>query len=118
MNLILFRPGYRPTATLEKWRIRAALETRCFRIAGNLPQLSAAEPSFCPASPGNWSDEMPTGVMIMKFGKALFARFGLFAPKQACPDLFDLRLQRIGRRERLHDVRRGLFRNPPSPLAI
>ena len=54
----------------------------------------------------------------MKFGKALFARFGLFAPKHACPDLFDLRLQRIGRRERLHDVRRGLFRNPPSPLAI
>ena len=47
-----------------------------------------------------------------------FARFGLFAHKDAGPDQFDLRLQRIGRRERLHLVRPLLFRNQPSPLAV
>ena len=53
----------------------------------------------------------------MKLGKALFARFGLFARKDAGPDQFDLRLQRIGRRERCHDCASLLFRNQSSPLA-
>ena len=53
----------------------------------------------------------------MKLGKALFARFGLFAPHDAGPDHFDLRLQRIGRRERVRHAMPGLFRNQPSPLA-
>ena len=54
----------------------------------------------------------------MKLGKALFARFGLFAHKQVGPDQFDLRLQRIGRREKVCKGTAMLFRNRPSPLAI
>lgn len=54
----------------------------------------------------------------MKLGKALFARFGLFAQKEAGPDQFDLRLQRIGRREQVRNGATALFRNQPSPLAI
>ena len=46
----------------------------------------------------------------MKLGKSLFARFGLFARKVEAPDLFDLRLERIGVRERRCTVRRGVFR--------
>lgn len=53
----------------------------------------------------------------MKFGKALLARFGLFARKEAAPDQFDLRLQRIGRRERVQMPHLALFRNQLSPLA-
>lgn len=47
----------------------------------------------------------------MKFGKALFARFGLFAQKQAAPDLFDLRLQRSSMREQRRTVQTALFRS-------
>lgn len=46
----------------------------------------------------------------MKFGKALFARFGLFAQKEATPDLFDLRLQRSTTREQRRVVQTSLFR--------
>ena len=55
----------------------------------------------------------------MKFGILLLARFGLFAPKSAKitgPDQFDLRLQRIGFRERRHEAQPLLFRNRRSPL--
>ncbi len=41
----------------------------------------------------------------MKYGYALLARFGLFAQKSEGPDAFDLRLQRIGSRERQRKVR-------------
>ena len=57
------------------------------------------------------------GVAIMKFGKTLFARFGLFTRKDAELDQFDLRLLRIGSRERRHQVRPVLFKNLHSPLA-
>lgn len=50
----------------------------------------------------------------MKFGRALFARFGLFAQTVAGPDQFELRLQRIGQRERGRKGTCGLFRNQPS----
>ena len=53
----------------------------------------------------------------MKFGYALLARFGLFAPKSEGPDAFDLRLQRIGSRERRRQARPILFRPQPQPLA-
>ena len=46
----------------------------------------------------------------MKFGYALLAKFGLFVQKSAGPDAFDLRLQRIGSRERRCPSRRVLFR--------
>lgn len=47
----------------------------------------------------------------MKFGIALFARFGLFARKEAAPDLFDLRLQRSTTREQGREVQAALFRS-------
>jgi hypothetical protein len=50
----------------------------------------------------------------MKFGYALLVRFGLFAPKPAAPDMFDLRLQRIGSRERNRQARPILFRPQPQ----
>ena len=52
----------------------------------------------------------------MKFGLRLFARFGLFAQKSDAPDAFELRLQRIGRREKRHIMRRALFRPIPEPV--
>ena len=53
----------------------------------------------------------------MKLGYALLARFGLFAPKSQGPDAFDLRLQRIGSRERRCQTRPILFRPLPQLLA-
>ena len=54
----------------------------------------------------------------MKRGYALLARFGLFAPKKLHgPDAFDLRLQRIGNRERRCQTRKVLFRPQPPLLA-
>jgi hypothetical protein len=52
----------------------------------------------------------------MKFGFALLARFGLFVPKTPGPDAFDLRLQRIGSRERRRQTRPILFRPQPQLL--
>lgn len=53
----------------------------------------------------------------MKFGIALFARFGLFAHKSAGgPDFFDLRLERSRTRENRCVARAILFRNRPSLL--
>jgi len=46
----------------------------------------------------------------MKLGKALLDRLGLASRKVAAPDLFDLRLERIGVRERRCSVRAGVFR--------
>ncbi len=51
----------------------------------------------------------------MKLAIALFERFGLFARKDSQPDQFDLRLDRIGKRERRLEVRPVLFRNQPAP---
>lgn len=53
----------------------------------------------------------------MKFGYALFAKFGLFLPKSQGPDAFDLRLQRIGTRERRREARKLLFRLQPQRMA-
>jgi len=53
----------------------------------------------------------------MKLGKALFARLGLFSRKEEAPDVFALRLQRIGVRERQCSVRAGVFRTLSSRLA-
>ena len=53
----------------------------------------------------------------MKFGYALLARFGLFAPKSEGPDAFDLRLQRIGSRECRRQARPVLFRLQPQLTA-
>jgi hypothetical protein len=54
----------------------------------------------------------------MEFGMQLLARFGLYNRKtEAAPDAFDLRLQRIGTRERRLSVRRSLFRSKPAPSA-
>ena len=52
----------------------------------------------------------------MKFGYSLLARFGLFAQKSEGPDVFDLRLQRIGSRERRRAVQRYLFRSLLQPM--
>jgi hypothetical protein len=53
----------------------------------------------------------------MKFGLALFARFGLFARKSVIgPDQFDLRLARSRDRESRCAARAAVFRNQPSPL--
>lgn len=56
----------------------------------------------------------------MKTVYALFAKFGPFAQKAAHipgPDIFDLRLQRIGSRERRCQTRKVLFRPQPQPMA-
>ena len=50
----------------------------------------------------------------MKFGYAMLVRFGLFSRKPAAPDMFDLRLQRIGSRERNCTARPILFRPQPQ----
>lgn len=52
----------------------------------------------------------------MKLVYALLARFGLFVRKDEGPDAFDLRLQRIGSRERRLKVRRFLFRPRPQRM--
>ena len=52
----------------------------------------------------------------MKFGKQLLARFGLFAQKKEGPDAFDLRLQRIGSRERRLVLKKALFRPLLQPV--
>jgi hypothetical protein len=49
----------------------------------------------------------------MNYGKALLARFGLFAQKDQGPDAFDMRLERIGTRERRIEVRPILFKQQP-----
>ncbi|MEO8242632.1 MAG: hypothetical protein ABI832_09970 [bacterium] len=49
----------------------------------------------------------------MKIAHSLLARLGLFAHKSEGPDAFDLRLQRIGTRERRRQVQRVLFRSQP-----
>ena len=66
----------------------------------------------------------------MMFGFAQFSQFGLFArlsllpqrslfaPKSQDPDFFDLRLQRIGNRERHRLARPILFRPQPLRLAV
>ena len=53
----------------------------------------------------------------MKFGKALFARLGFFSRKVEVPDLFALRLARIGLRERRCTARKGVFKTLSSRLA-
>lgn len=53
----------------------------------------------------------------MKLGKALFARLGLFSRKTDAPDVFDLRLQRIGVRERQRSAQAGVFRTISARLA-
>ena len=50
----------------------------------------------------------------MRYGYALLARFGLFARKSEGPDAFDLRLQRIGARERYRQARAILFKGLPQ----
>lgn len=47
----------------------------------------------------------------MKYGIALIARLGLFAPKTEALDLFDLRLQRTRIREIRREVASVLFKN-------
>jgi hypothetical protein len=47
----------------------------------------------------------------MSYARSLFQRLGLFSRKEVLPDLFDLRLQRIGSREGRRDLRPGLFRS-------
>jgi|GEM_PF-1308187 hypothetical protein len=54
----------------------------------------------------------------MKFGYALFAKFGLFTRKtDAAPDLFDLRLERTRTREARHEAQPMLFKNRLSQQA-
>jgi hypothetical protein len=52
--------------------------------------------------------------IAMKLAQALLSRFGLFAQKPQGPDAFDLRLQRIGTRERRLQVRLALFKWQPQ----
>jgi hypothetical protein len=56
--------------------------------------------------------------IAMKFGYALFAKFGLFTRKiDAAPDLFDLRLERTRTREARHEAQPMLFKNRLSQQA-
>ena len=52
----------------------------------------------------------------MKFAYSLLARFGLIAQKSEGPDAFELRLQRIGTRERRLQVHAALFKSLLQPL--
>ncbi len=47
----------------------------------------------------------------MTFARTLFARFGLIRAAVEAPDLFDLRLVRIGTREGRRNVQASLFRS-------
>lgn len=53
----------------------------------------------------------------MKIGKALLAKFGLFAPKADAPDPFAMRLDRINMRESRRTVKVPLFSAWHQPLA-
>lgn len=54
----------------------------------------------------------------MKFGKQILSRIGLSArKKEQAPDVFDLRLQRLGRREAQLILRRALFKQLLQPVA-
>jgi hypothetical protein len=56
--------------------------------------------------------------ITMKFGYALFARFGLFARKAAAgPDVFEMRLERTRTREARREAQPMLFKTRLSPLA-
>ena len=50
----------------------------------------------------------------MKLAQKVLARLGLFTQKPQAPDAFDLRLQRIGTRERRLQVRLSLFKGQPQ----
>lgn len=52
----------------------------------------------------------------MKFVYFVLARFGINVQKPEGPDVFDLRLQRIGTRERRRQVREYLFKELLQPL--
>ncbi len=52
----------------------------------------------------------------MRFGRSFFQRFGLFAPRDTGPDVFELRLQRIGSREARVIRHCVLFRPLRQPL--
>ena len=54
----------------------------------------------------------------MKFGKSLLARLGLYTCKVEAPDLFAVRLERIGVRERRCAARTAVFRTPASHPAV
>jgi hypothetical protein len=54
--------------------------------------------------------------IVMKLGKLLLARFGLFSRKIDLPDPFSLRLDRINMRENRRQVRQALFRAFALPL--
>lgn len=54
----------------------------------------------------------------MKLGKALFARLGFYSRKVDAPDLFALRLERIGLRERRGPARRCVFRTQARHPAV
>ena len=54
----------------------------------------------------------------MKFGYALFTRFGLFSRKaDAGPDVFEMRLERTRTREARREAQPVLFKTRLSPLA-
>lgn len=53
--------------------------------------------------------------LMMSLARSLLHRLGLASPPP--PDRFDLRLGRLGRRERRIRSRALLFRSRPSPLA-
>jgi hypothetical protein len=71
---------------------------------------------FLPRLPANLTPSIAMEA-AMKIGYALLAKFGLFAPKTQAPDVFDLRLQRIGTRERRCQTKPILFRPQPQLMA-
>ena len=54
----------------------------------------------------------------MQIVHALLTRFGLITPTSEAPDAFDLRLQRIGTRERRRQARPVLFRLQPQLMEV
>jgi hypothetical protein len=54
----------------------------------------------------------------MQIGKALLAKFGLYAPKSEIADAFAMRLDRINMRETRREVRQALFRGFAQSQAV
>ena len=90
-----------------------------FALIGDAASILPVGAAFLPRLGGRveaWQEDLEE--TVMRFGKALFARLGLLPRAGFGPDAFDLRLQRIGVRERQCHVRAGVFRKLRLPLAV
>lgn len=99
---------------MAKGLLQAQDGNRLFPTSDETPGIDPLTATFLPRLgvrhlPNKMQEEAQ-----MKYAYALLARIRLFARKSEGPDAFDLRLQRIGTRERRRQVKPLLFRGLPQ----